>query len=76
MLVRLEAGRTIRILAGRCTSLMAMMASFSHTAFGWAHTDYWLEYVPSKANIADGPSRHFYDHVHELCGVDVTTALQ
>ena len=50
---------------------MALMANLCHTAFAWAHTDYWLESVPSKANIADGPSRRFYDDVHRLGGKDV-----
>ena len=54
---------------------MAMMANFCHTAFAWAHTDYWLEYVPSKANIADGPSRHVYGDVLALRGVEVTMTL-
>ena len=54
---------------------MAPMANFCHTAFAWAHTDYWLEYVPSKANIADGPSRRFYDNVRKLGGKEVPMVI-
>ena len=54
---------------------MTLMANLCHTAFAWAHTDYWLESVPSKANIADGPSRRFYDDVHRLGGKDVPMVM-
>ena len=52
-----------------------MIANYCHTAFAWAHVDYWLEYVPSKANIADGPSRRFYDDVRKLGGCEVPMIL-
>ena len=50
-----------------------VIANFALTAMAWSKANYWFEYVPSAANLADLPSRGDVDVLNELRATRVNT---